>query len=44
MSNEELVDEAWDDDRFLNDQLLTSKLLDYLTRVEGFLSRFSRGG
>ena len=39
-----MVDEVWDDDRFANDQLLTNKLLDYLARVEGFLSRIKPGG
>lgn len=37
--SEDVVDEAWDDDRFLNDNLLTNRLLDYLARVENFLSR-----
>lgn len=39
MNSEEMVDESWDDDRFRNDQLLTNKILDYLTRVEAFLSK-----
>jgi hypothetical protein len=38
MNSEDMVDETWDDDRFLNDKLLTNRILDYLTRVEKFLA------
>ena len=39
MNSEEMVDEAWDDDRFLNKNLLSCRILDYLTRKDSFLSR-----
>jgi hypothetical protein len=36
--SEDMVDETWDDDRFLNDKLLINRILDYLTRSEKFFT------
>jgi hypothetical protein len=40
--SDDLVDETWDDDRFLNGNLLSNRILDYLTRLDRFLARVER--